>query len=320
MGQTGQDTHGLRRRDWLRCSALSLIAFGLIERNGRGATGDDAESPRLDALSKRLADAGVAPVNVHRTERYAGIGNASERFSRSALALCEALARDFLEHFTNRGFQVERVAGRLLVVLLADTADFAKFLGEAIDPAVRGVYDLQEDWLVMCDSRGSGGALEERANSVTLFHEATHQLCFDAGLLRRDADLPLAITEGLATYGEVRRPDGRTRIGAINEERLAVLGEIARRGGSLFSVEDLIKRDELLEGPDTRQQAYAQSWLLVHMMMRSREDARRFRAYLTAVGMRGDASERIADVRAHLGEAADLDASMKRHANRLLNR
>src|SRR5262249_33190682 len=140
-----------------------------------------------------------------------------------ALEICEALAKDFLKHFKEKEFPVVAPDHRLTVVLLADAPSFAKFLGSEEGEAVAGIYDLDTNRLVVFDNRGNGVALAARANTVALVHEATHQLCFNTGLLDRKGDVPLCISEGLATYGEVRRPRGPDRVGSLNRERWAVL-------------------------------------------------------------------------------------------------
>lgn len=313
-------TEGASRRDWLRGAAATALAGVLRPLRANGWGDSDGEHTAIRAASVRAEEAGLGALRVVETENYVCAGNAPERFCKTALSLCEGLARDFLEHFRAREFAVERPKRRLMVVVLADDRALGAFLGQAPDPEVRGVYDLESDWLVVCDNRGEGGPRAERANSVALFHEATHQLTFHTGLMDRASDVPLAISEGLGTYGETRRPDGRTRVGARNAERLAVLAAAAHAGDRLFPAAKLIGADELLNGAETQQAAYAQSWLLVHMLMRPGEDAGRFRAYLDALRPRRDAVHRRDDVRAHLGEFTELDEALKRYANKLLAR
>lgn len=274
----------------------------------------------FQAVEARARQAGIGPLHQTRTNLYLGAGDAAPDFQALALNLCEALAKDFIKHFLDRAFDVHLPQKRLTVVILANPDSFASFLGQNPGEQVRGIYDLDADWLVMCDSRGIGGPLAERANTVTLFHEATHQLCFHANLLERAGDIPLLISEGLATYGETRRPDGRTRVGAVNHERLAVLRNLARSGAALTTTTDLITQDALLNRPETQQVAYAQAWLLIHWHMQKTERQRRLAAYLTAIRTRRDPSKRLDDARAHLGDLNELDAELKRYANTLLKR
>jgi hypothetical protein len=320
VGNATPTSSGCNRRQWLR-AGLAAGLLAVEPWRARGASDcEQGEEEVLERAAEVAREAGLGAFRTVRTEIYLGTGNAAERFCSRALALCEGLCGDYLRHFGGKGFSVTRPRERLVVVVLSDHEALAAFLGEAPDPAVRGVYDLEENWLVICDNRGEGGPLAERANSVALFHEATHQLTYHTGLLDREADLPLAISEGLGTYGETRRPDGRTKIGARNAERLAVLEAEARSGWEWIPLERLITEDSVLEAPKTWQRAYSQSWLLVHMMMRTRAEAGRLRAYLEAVKPRRDAARRLFDVEEHLGPVAAMDEALRGYANRLFAR
>ena len=98
---------------------------------------------------------------------------------------------------------------RLTVVTLAGPDSYAAFLGEDPGQVVGGHYDLDTNRLVIFDFRPDAANLAadpERVNTLTLIHEATHQLTFNTGLLNRLGDVPLCLSEGLAMYGEVWRP------------------------------------------------------------------------------------------------------------------
>ncbi len=237
-------------------------------------------------------------MTVGRTEHYLGIGNAPARFRDTALEICEDLARDYLQHFENKKLDVHRPAGRLIVVVLADPSAFASYLDITPGGPVRGTYNPDSNRLVICDNRAEANPLAERANTFALFHEATHQLTFNTGLLDRLGDVPLGISEGLATYGEVRRPKGQVRIGAINRERLVVLADAARRGRQLIPTADLIVNDDLLDQPATQQFAYAQSWLMVHHFLHVPAYLTAFRSYLDAIRGRRSPDHRLDDARA----------------------
>ncbi len=309
----------INRRHWLVSGATSALGLaGWI--SGPRRVFDEIEAAALDRLAMRLKAAGLEPEQVVERDLYVGTGDAPLPFQERALELCAALAADFLDHFARRGMPVEKPLRRLLVVILAGPRALAAFLKIEPDPELRGIYDLNGDWLAICDNRGGGGPLAERANSIALYHEAMHQLCFHCGLLEREADVPLLISEGLATYGEVRRPDGRTKIGTVNAERLAVLGKIARGGGSLIPLADLVVNDALFDQPDTRQAAYAQAWLLIHWLMQPPNRPAKFRAYLDAIRLRREASKRLADWTEHLGEPEAMAGELKRHVNVLLRR
>ena len=80
----------------------------------------------------------------------------------------------------------------------------------------------------------------------------------------------------------------------------------------------LLDRDETLRAEPTRQQAYAQSWLLVHAFLSSRASLPAFRAYLDAVRGRRDPGFRLDDASAHLGDLDRLDRNLQQAASRLI--
>jgi hypothetical protein len=168
---------------------------------------------------------------------------------------------------------------------------------------------------------------------VALFHEATHQLTFNTGLLDRRADVPLCISEGLGMYGEVRRPTGQVKIGAVNTERVKVLGQMHQQNLDWLTAEQLLRDDgwlapeHLEQMEDTvkartlqrQQQAYAQSWLLVHHLLKADKPAA-FRDYLDLLRRRRNAETRVEDATRCLGDLAKLDQELKKSAAKLVRR
>lgn len=298
----------------LAAPALGWIGACSVRAQQTPEAVEEQHINEVRALAERL---GLGPVGVSRTPLYLGLGDASERFRKTALDLCEGLARDYLKHFQDRKFAVEAPKERQVVVLLADPAAFARFLGVASAGPVRGTYDLDTNRLVLCDNRGdANNPMAERANTVTLFHEATHQLSFNTGLLDRQGDVPRAISEGLGMYGETRRPKGQAKLGATNPERLAVLTDAAARGPVAWSTLELLTDDAAFNDPERQQLAYARSWLLVHTLMQTPTRLPGFRAYLAAIRPRRTAEHRQADAEAHLGDLAALDRDLQRAASR----
>jgi hypothetical protein len=282
----------------------------------------DAPDPEVSAVLARMDQAGLTVREESGRSSIGGrshlvVGDAPEPFLRKALGLCEALAKDYLAHFPSRGFAVGPPKARLTVVVLSGPEAFAKYLGVEPGEDVGGQYDPATNRLVIFDNRAREGSnpLRARANTLTLMHEATHQLTFNTGLLDRDADVPLWLSEGLAMYAEVRSPDGRTRIGQPNRERLAVLRE-ARAAGGWFRVADLVGNDAVLDDPRTEQLAYAQSWLLVyHLMQQGRSE--QLREFLELIRPRRDAARRADDARRAFGEPDRLDEEIARTAAKL---
>ncbi len=281
------------------------------------------EATEVEAIGAKLDAAGLGPVNSKATKRFLGVGNTSAGFRDRALDLCEGLADDYLRHFAAHGFAVALPADRLTVVVLRDAASLAAVFGGALGEAIGGFYDLDSNRLVLFDNRtavadrGPAAIAGERANTITLFHEATHQLTFNTGPLDRQSDVPLLVSEGLAAYGETRRPDGRTRIGRVNAERLAVVAATIQQGDALIPIERLLVEDQTFRDESTRQLAYAQAWLFVYGLMSDRRRTSKFRAYLDRIRERKVRASRVADLESTIGPPADLDAQQVGSARRL---
>lgn len=305
---------GISRRSWL-VGTLAAWWAGAALGDVRGLDADDErELEQIRDLARKL---GVGPLHaVEPTEHYLGVGDASEPFITEALNLCEGLASDYLAYFQKKGFAVKPPRERLSVVALADARSFAAFTGVEEGSAVGGIYDIQTNRLVIFDNRSRGGPQGARANSVSLFHEATHQLTYNTGLLDRRGDVPLCITEGLGMVGEVRRPRNLGRFGDRNIRRINdVLVPTLRQGRPLIPLRTLFE-DEVFDDPRSEQLAYAQSWLLVDVLLRDAELLPKFRSYLQTIQPRRDGRLRIQDVEATLG---DLDVLERKIRNDAIN-
>ncbi len=290
--------------------ASPAIAFGR----------DDSEDAEVARVRGRAKSAGLGEFRVSRNEQYLAIGNAPDDFRGEALKILSGLARDYLAHFTSRKFDVQRPAGRMTLVILADRSSFGAYLGTEPDGLVGGVYDPDANDLAFFDNRANGGPPgAEKDNTLVLIHEATHQLTFNTGLLNRKADIPLAIAEGLANYAEVRSPSGKpSRIGDVNARRLLGLrSRDPRTPLKLPPVESLIRDDDRLRADDTRQVGYSEAWLLAHSLMQIPKLQPKFKAYLKAMQQRADASHRIEDWREHLGEPASMDRDLASHLQKM---
>ena len=153
----------------------------------------------------------------------------------------------------------------------------------------------------------------------TLAHEATHQLTFNTGLLNRRGDVPLAVVEGLASYGETRPLHGHSEPGQINGPLLDDLAHIRRRL-KWISATDLLTDDAASFGTTLDQTllAYAQGWLLVYYLMKSPVPAAAISSLLE--DDLHAARTRITgydDAEKHFGDLDRLDQELRREAIRL---
>jgi hypothetical protein len=285
----------------------------------------DEERLAVEAIGEK---AGLDRFRSSATAHYFAIGDARDDFREGTLRDCEAVRADFLDYYRAKEFDVVEPEQRLTVVALADERSFANYLGKEryaknAEFNLEGAYQLGTNRLIVFDHgprRPQPASHSGRANRRTLAHEATHQLSFNTRLFNPRGDVPACISEGLAMYGEVRDPVGRTPPGAINRERLASLASVLRQRFGWISLEKLIADDLLVRGSARGLQsllAYDQSWLLVHYLMNNDFHIKSFRDYLKAIRSRRTDGSRLDDARAHLGDLEGLDLELRVHAVRL---
>ena len=304
----------MTRRQWLIGSALGTIALGSATR-GEGADETETEAIRAAALK-----AGLKPFRAVETEHYLGIGDAPDAFRDQALKICKELAAVYQKHFPEKGFAVTFPARRLTVVTLKDRDSYAAFVGEAPGEDVGGHYDVDRNRLVVFDNRprqADLAARSERINTFTLVHEALHQLTYNTGLLDPRGDVPVALSEGLAMYGELWQPGRRADLGGVNRPRLKVIIDHFANAGEWRPVESVLTDDDLFSDGATQQLAYAEAWALVHYHLKTRAKLPKVRAYLDATRPRRDARHRLDDAKAHLGPLDALDAELRKYVARL---
>jgi hypothetical protein len=336
----------LDRRGW-----LWLMLGGVIGSGGGTATARSAQAPAqgkgkgkgehepapapattpdadLAAVRAKLDQARIGPLSTVHSAHYVGIGDAPRAFITTILADCEQLDADYQKYFDNLGFHLHQPDRPLIVVLFRDDRSFGKFFrlpslldaaakGQPIQPA--GIYDKTTNVLSVFDWRNVPmEARSSHRNMETLAHEGTHQLSFNTGLLNRAGDTPLCIVEGLGTHGEPRKTTGPSDFGRLNLRRMDDLARIQRRL-PWIPVRELIGDDSVLRAGNSLRimLGYAQSWLLVHYLIKDPKALPRFRNYLNAIAPRVKSSRRIEDAQKHLGDLDQLDQELRRYAIRL---
>jgi hypothetical protein len=276
-------------------------------------TSDDKEIAAVQATAQK---AGLEPFNHSRSEHFLGLGDADDRFRKRALEICESLAGDFIKHFRGKGFNLTMPKERLTVITLKNDISYQAYSGIDPGPSGGGHYDLDTNRLVMFDFRPKGRepagvANPVRVNLLALVHETTHLLCFNTGLLSRKGDVPKWVSEGLATYVEMwqKKP---TEIGAVN---IPWLEYLKTRKIPWIPIPDLIAIDNTFDVGETDvddkrpELSYAESWLLVHYLMRETQ-LPRFRAYLAELPTDGTAAQRVEYAEKHLGSLKALDRTL----------
>jgi hypothetical protein len=214
------------------------------------------------------------------------------------------------------------------VVVFRDDRSFRQFFPQISSgrPAGRGPsvqrvgnYSRATNMLYVFDWRMV--PMEPRSghrNSETLAHEGIHQLSYNTGLLGRDWDVPLCIVEGIGLYGESRQVTGPSELGRINLRRFEDLAR-TQRMVDWIPLKELFTDDSVLQAGKALRVllGYAQSWLLVHYLMKEPEVLPRFRNYLDALSRRRGSEHRIDDVQDTLGDVGALDRALRGYAIRL---
>jgi hypothetical protein len=312
---------GLSRREIGRAILAAMGSCVLISRNLRGQVKDDglaadADADEIARVSKLAKNAGIDALGHAKSDHFLCLGDAPESFQREALKRCEALGDAFLMHFRGRGFTPVYPNRRMTIIALKNVDSYEAILSEVPGKNVGGHYDLETNRLVIFDFRAQRANVTvgaERVNLFTLVHETAHQLCFNTGIAERDSDVPMCISEGLATYVELWRPGVKNSIGGLNQPRLRVLRDV----GDWIPMAVLVADDKAFE-QKTQQLAYAESWLLVHHLLRSQNRATRLREYLSLIRGAKRNAQRLRIAEQALGPISKLDKLVKDEARMYL--
>ncbi|MCA9264120.1 MAG: DUF1570 domain-containing protein, partial [Planctomycetales bacterium] len=284
---------------------------------------------------------------VHTTAHFAIFYNTSKPYAQWCGALYERLYSGFYNYWQKRHMELHAPEVPLIALVFADKESYLQQarqeLGEAATSIV-GYYSLQSNRIVTYDLTGVDqlrstqsrrtGSNSRHINAIlsrpeaaplvaTIIHEATHQLCYNSGLLSRHVDHPLWLSEGLAIFFET--PDlGRSRgwrtVGAVHTGRLDRLRRsLAARDANALT--ELLASDQRLRSPETSIDAYAESWALCYYLLRVHPQE--FAEYLQDQGSRrplipDDTEQRLARFRKYLGNDLDgLDREFLRYIDKL---
>ena len=327
----GGEPPEIDRRSWLRQAVLAGAALGSVD--GAFGQGIAPAGPKLtpeqqaeqerERAQSRVRAVTRRPLRDLRTEQYQAVGDATEAFMKLTLNDCEGLAREYLAHYQEQGFDVKRPGRRLTLVIFHDERpylDFGRRFASGVSAYTWGFYSKTENWLVLFDIRNVPQVAKGTGpnNVQTLAHEGTHQLMFNTGLLIRQGDAPRAVVEGLAEYSETRSHRGPAIPGQVNGKRLDDLAHIRRREKWVSAV-DLLTDDAAAFGTTLDQTllAYAEGWLLVYYLMKTPSRLPQLQAYLKTISKRTDKNHRYDDAEKHFGDLERLDQDLRREAIRL---
>lgn len=274
---------------------------------------DDAGFVMLTAEEqsrKLLAEFGPS-FQIYTTAHYVICHNTSKHYAAWCGSLLERLHRGFFTYWDHkdRGLKLAEPKYPLVALVFADQASYVKYAEAELGPAagnVLGYYSLRTNRVTMYDltgvqvlrqpdsQRGSTAEInrmlaDPKAERLvaTVIHEATHQLAFNSGLHARYADIPLWLSEGVATYFET--PDlestkGWNTIGKVNPVQFARFKDYLTRrpAGSLAT---LLADSSRFRDGETQEDAYAESWALTYYLARTKPDL--YHKYLRQMAAKG---------------------------------
>lgn len=313
------------RRNLLR-GAIALSSFDFSKPFLIGSLQDevnDVERSRVDHLVEQFKKAALPVPTVTRTNRFVAVGSARPDFIRQILRMADDTAISYNRYFSQARLPVKFAPDRMLIVVLANAGQYSKLMGENKARNEGGHYDLDENWTVTFDHRGRSKSTRsslERANQVTLLHEVAHQLSFNTGMLNINSDVPMLLSEGLATLAE---PAGQTitpGFGQANGPRLSVLNQLMKRNRRAWiPLRNLLVADNAFDAPDdaTLQMAYSQSWLFWDTVLQKPELAGKLPAYLKRIDGRLKPDRRLEDFSTALDRVDAVEKAMLDHLDTL---
>jgi hypothetical protein len=309
------------RRAWILGTLIAGAggprhAWAVLGEQGDLRAVEQAEIAKVEATARK---AGIGTFTHSHTEHFVGLGDAPAAFRQAGLERAESFTKTFLPYFRSLGFKVELPPRRMTAITLKNDSSYRALLGDQ-DPgmAVGGHYDIETNRLVMFDLRNQRARLNvppERVNSFTLVHETAHMLCFNTGILAREADVPACISEGLATFVEIWHPNAKGSMGGRNPKRLEALWDEQHSPKEWIPLADLFKTDDRFDDSATEQVAYAESWLLAHFLLKKETWRPKFQAYLEGLkGQPQGPAGRIKYAESKLEPLDVLDRELRKYA------
>ncbi|REJ67464.1 MAG: DUF1570 domain-containing protein [Planctomycetota bacterium] len=232
---------------------------------------------------------------VHTTAHYVILYDTSRSYARWCGTLLERLYGTFNNFWKRKGFELVEPELPMVAVVFAERENFRRYMQADIgrSSSIVGYYNLINNRVAMYDLTGvqrdrvAGQRERSRAEIdkilarpeagmtvATIVHEATHQIAFNCGLQRRLADVPFWLSEGVAMYFEtpnLASSGGWRGIGKINPSRLSRFRSYQSERGP-DSLRELLRTDERLQNSEGVLEAYAESWALVHFLLKRYPD------------------------------------------------
>ncbi|QDV72125.1 DUF1570 domain-containing protein [Botrimarina mediterranea] len=260
------------------------------------ASSDDAPfaPATADELGERLLADLPAGFRLHPTKHYVIAYDTSREYAEWSSSLLEGLQKALVRYWKRAGIELEEPEFPLPIVIHSTAAAYnAASRAEGVPAGAVGYYHMTTNRVRMYDITGAqqlraGGMRSGSRREITrmlslpaaeplvatIVHEATHQVCFNTGLMQRYADLPIWLVEGMAAYFEAPGAGtsrGWSGIGHVNQRRLQSFRRNLPKwnGASLTS---LLASDDRLRDSRTAGEAYADAWALNYYLIKKHGD------------------------------------------------
>jgi len=295
-------------------------------------------------LSKQLLEEMPDGFRIHQTAHYLICYNTSQVYAEWCGALYERLYFGFYSYWKNQGLRLKEPEAPLVALVFADKKDYVGYASREMGPRAQdtiGFYSFTTNRVTMYDLTGADrlpvrGRRPRSAAHInvilsqpkasrtvaTIVHEATHQLAFNSGLQLRLADIPMWLSEGIATYFEtpdLRSARGWRTVGKVNRYHLTQFRHNlrTREDDSLIK---LIQDDKKFRGTEGVREAYSESWALNYFLIRNYRE--QYLEYLKFLSQKepnqyNTPDERIAEFRRFFGDLNSLNDEFLRSMRRL---
>lgn len=270
----------------------------------------------------------------HVSEHYVLATNGNVVFAEWSAEMLEKLHLAFFEFWKERGLELQPIKRPLLGIVLANQTDFAKYGtadGNLLAIKGHGYFSMTTNRMAYFDFltspksaplRTTADAMRRSSSNpaalTTVCHEGVHQLAYNSGLQQRYSDVPVWLSEGMATYFETIDLNSKEipkSIGRINPARLKQFKQFVRQRKPTQTLQSLIESNERFAKPDEIPNSYAEAWALTSHLLKTQPE--KYIAYLKVIQQKavldwGQPKDRVADFEAHFGSCAALQRELSR--------
>ena len=321
----------------------------------------EAQSKELRTeLDAFLEKAGFSSkTRVKRSERFLFVYDVSDGYVEWISALLNEVAKAFDKFVEKIGLEVDELSEPMVVVIFATREEFDAYAVELRGPAYlaqenkpTGFYTQRLNRSIIYDRTGvestrsdldappdenrqysrkrineEAHAIKQRdfadANTSTIVHEATHQLCYNYGIFSPDFRAPDWVVEGMATTFEQTTSEAplgwRFRnVFPVNTNRLNEFRKYASNHPNCEILDEILVSDAFAERLDSA--GYAASWAMFFYCCRKRP--KELARYLEKIAKKHPFSEyppqeRLDDFQECFGDIHEFGVEFSRFVRKL---